>query len=688
MKANETKIKEFLSSSDTQFIIPIYQRNYDWTISQCKQLLDDILEVAQNDNIGEHFIGSIVYIYDNTFTSSGIKELTIVDGQQRITTITLIYFVLYNLAKNINKESTLSADQIIETYLINKFASEEEKLKLKPTENNDKALKYLLRYNEAEDFTEDSRIIDNFNYFKENITKENYEFIRDGLLKLMFVEISLDRHKDNPQRIFESLNSTGLELSQADLIRNYILMRLNKHEQNKIYQDYWEVIENSAKDETLNISKVSDFMRDYLTLKNQKIPNKSKVYIEFKYRYPITTIDKLKDTLQDIKGLVKYYNKLINPKNEKDKEIRAQLEYINRLEINVAYPFLMKVYSDYDNEIINKSVFIDILNLIQSFSWRRFILGLATNTLNKIFMTLYNKVNYDDYLFSIQKVLVQKIGAQRFPKNAEVIDALKFKDVYNIKPKNRIYFLEKLENYKNNEKVIIYDNEEITIEHIFPQNPNASWENEIDDSEEFDYIKENYLHTIGNLTLSGNNGSLGNKTFKEKRDLQGLGYRHSSIQLNQYLATLNSWNRKEIEKRLEIIAEKFLKIWEYPKIDMSKIIKDEEINIFEADDPTNKKLSYAIFFSQKIKVNTVTELYIEVFKQLFSLESKIFFTTDLKDKINLVGESEKNKLNQAGKINDTYCIEKNIDSKSKFNLIKYALTVFDCEDELQIKYAE
>jgi hypothetical protein len=222
--------------------------------------------------------------------------------------------------------------------------------------------------------------------------------------------------------------------------------------------------------------------------------------------------------LSGIKTLVKHYNKLINPKKETDKEIRLQLEYINRLEINVAYPFLMKVYDDYTNSLIDKSTFIKVLDLIQTFTWRRFIVGLPTNALNKIFMSLYDKVEPSNYLYSIQKSLLQRTGVQRFPKNAEVIDALKVKDVYNIKSKNRTYLLERLENFENKEPVIIDGNTDITIEHIFPQNPDPKWKIELG-TDDYNYIKENYLNSIGNLTLSGNNGKLGNKSFIDKRDL-------------------------------------------------------------------------------------------------------------------------------------------------------------------------
>lgn len=685
MKASETKVEDFLSSNKTQFVIPVYQRNYDWSTSQCKQLLDDILEVGTSKKMNAHFIGSVVYVHDDVYTSSRIKELTIIDGQQRLTTLTLIYLALYRLAIEMKNEALVN--EISETYLINKFAPEEEKLKLRPTENNDRAIKYLLRSDIDEEFTDFSKVIDNFNYFNSRITEENFEFVLNGLSKLMFVEISLDREKDDPQRIFESLNSTGLELSQADLIRNYILMGLNRRDQNKIYNNYWEIIEKLAKDESLNTSKVSDFIRDYLTLVNNKIPNKSKVYLEFKAKFPTSNLDELEKNLLPIKALVKYYNKLLNPKNEADKDIRLQLEYINRLEINVAYPFLMKVYEDYSEDIIDKTTFINVLDFVQSFTWRRFIVGLPTNALNKIFMTLYEKIDREDYLISLQKWLLQRPGSQRFPKNKEVIESLKLKDVYNIKSKNRTYLLERLENFENKEPVIIDGNPDITIEHIFPQNPDPKWKVELG-TDDYNMIKETYLNTIGNLTLSGNNGKLGNKPFVYKRDLEKAGYKDSRLWLNKYLSILDKWDKTEIERRFDLLAERFLKIWKIPEIEIDDRDENNEVNIFEAEDPKFKKLEYAIFYDQKIEVNQVSKLYVEVFKQLFDLQPETFFTTDLAERITLTKNPKEGNPRQAVKINDTYFIEGNIDNNGKFDRMKHALTIFDSEDELIIKYAE
>ncbi len=685
MKANETRVEEFLSSNKTHFVIPVYQRNYDWTVAQCKQLLDDILETGRSDKMNAHFIGSIVYIHDDVYTTSRIKELIIIDGQQRLTTLTLIYIALYKLAIELNDDSL--RHEINETFLINKFASEEEKLKLRPTENNNEALKYLLRDDNVEEFVGYSRLIDNYEYFKRRIVKENIDVVMKGLSKLMFVEISLDREKDDPQRIFESLNSTGLELTQADLIRNYILMGLKHNDQKKIYKDYWEIIEKNAREESSNTSRVSDFIRDYLTLENKKIPNKNKVYEEFKEKYPTSTVKNLEEVLGDLKSLVRHYNKLINPKNESDIDIRQQLRYIDKLEINVAHPFLLKVYDDYSNNVIDKKTFIDVLELVQSFTWRRFILGLPTNALNKIFMNLYDLDRGEyDYLYSIQKTLIQKTGSQRFPKDAEVKDALRVKDVYNIRSKNRTYLLERLENHNNNEKVMIDGNPHITIEHIFPQTPDIKWRSELSE-DEYKFIAENYLNTIGNLTLSGNNGSLGNKIFLKKRDMPEKGYKHSRLWLNRSLSDIEQWNKEEIENRFEVISNRFFEIWPIPNIDIEEDDRTDEINIFEADSPKGKKLEYAVFFDRKIQERQVARLYAEVMRQLFDLQPETFFTTDLGERIGLTKYPSEGNPRQAININEAYVIEGNIDNVSKFDRIKDALTTFGLEDELTIKYA-
>jgi len=686
MKATETRVEDFLSTTRTRFVIPVYQRNYDWTYEQCQQLFSDIVKVGQDRDIRAHFIGSIVHVHDDVYTTTGTKELVIIDGQQRLTTLTLIFLAIYKLAEQLGDQQL--AEEIYETYLINKFSGDDEKLKLKPTENNDKAFQFLLSDHHGEEFPEFSRLVDNFEFFQKNINEENYKTVLQGLRKLIFVEIALDRANDNPQRIFESLNSTGLELSQADLIRNYILMGLSSKDQTRVYKDYWSVIERYAKEELKNQSRVSDFIRDYLTLKSKKIPNKKNVYIEFKNKNPEGDLENMEAVLKELKHLVIHYNKLLNPQQEKSEKIRQQLHYIDRLEINVAYPFLLQVYDDFSQQLISEEVFIAVLELVQSFNWRRFIMGLPTNALNKIFMNLYEKVEQQDYLASIQRALLQRAGNQRFPRDKEVIEALKTKDVYNAKSKSRMYLLERLEHFNNKERIQIYGNSDITIEHIFPQNPDGTWKERLT-REDFTALKETYLHTISNLTLSGNNGKLGNKGFAEKRDLPDGGYKDSSFWLNKHLAALEDWNVATLEGRFQEISQRFLAIWPFPDVQYEDE-RDEyqELNIFEADDPKNKTLEYAIFMDEKIPVTNITQLYVQVMSLLFELQPEAFYSSDLFSRIGLVkGQEAASNLRQAASINDNYYIETNFDSNGKFDRIKHALTIFELEDELSIKYA-
>jgi uncharacterized protein with ParB-like and HNH nuclease domain len=283
MKASEIRLTDFLSKTDTQFIIPIYQRNYDWNKIHCEQLLSDIIDAGLSKKI--HFIGSIVYVHDGIY-SSGIKELIIIDGQQRITTITLLCVALYNFLISVNPsdtQSTRQADKILKQYIINEYAEDKQRLKLKASENNDLDLKALINGYSSET-TVFSNVINNYNYFKSQISQNNIQTILDGINMLMFVEISLDRMQDNAQRIFESMNSTGLDLSQADLIRNYILMNLTSIEQNNIYKKYWEIIEKATKINALN--KMPEFIRDFLTYKTKNISKKEDVYKIFKQNFP------------------------------------------------------------------------------------------------------------------------------------------------------------------------------------------------------------------------------------------------------------------------------------------------------------------------------------------------------------------------------------------------------------------
>jgi len=682
MKANELPIINFLQAPNVQFIIPVYQRNYDWTNNECKELLNDIIAVETADR-GTHFIGSIVFIHEGAYSTSEVKELVIIDGQQRLTTINILYVALYRFAKENDMQQ--EADMLHNMFLVNQYVQQESsKLKLKQTDTNSLAFKAIMNSTENE-FGQYSNVIENFNYFKLAITKDSFDTILNGLKRLIFVEISLERGKDDPQRIFESLNSTGLDLSQSDLIRNYILMDLDPKSQHKVFEQIWNPIEENARDLTKQKSLVSSYIRDYLTLRNKKIPNKNKVYIEFKKLYAIKD-EAYHQELENIKSLSTHYKKFINPSTVQQHNIRRELEYISRLEINVAFPFLLQVFEDAENGLITNEELIKILKLIQTYTWRRFVVGLPSNALNKIFMTLYSEVDTEEYFDSIALALIKKRGSAKFPTDEDLKSALRDKDLYNIQSKNRNYMFELLENF-NNREYVDTSNENITIEHIFPQNPNEDWSKDITPDDYFQF-KEKYVNTIANLTLSGNNGALSNKSFQEKKTMnrQGAeqGYNYSRLWLNDYLKTIDNWDISNYNERLDLIYNRFLKIWEYPNVIIPVNGNTTEQNIFNAESPTHKKLEYFIFENTKVDEEVIARMYFYIIEKLYEKNPQLLL--EAKDIIKITRNETDFRAPQ--ELQSGNFIESNIDSNSKFKTLKKLLNIFELEDELVIKYVE
>lgn len=680
MEARNSNLDNLIKLNDIQFVIPVYQRNYDWTEKHCKVLLNDIIEAGKNKK--EHFIGSIVYVNDNKPATS-VKELIVVDGQQRLTTIYLIYLRLYNLLPNGNPIK----NRIYEQYLINKFAVQpSQKLKLKLTENNNKFLKHLLN-TLITIIKGKSNIIDNYIYFENNINAGNYKEVLYGLSYLNIIDMALDRNIDDPQRIFESLNSTGLALSQGDLIRNYILMKLNSKEQEEIYEKYWEYIEKDAKDESKNENMVSDFIRDFMTSEYNKIPNKSRVYEEFKEKYSIDNLNEIKNYLGILKEYASYYNKLLNPKKENDKDISLKLDNIKSLEVNVSYPFFLKIYKDYNDKIIDKEKIIYIIDLIESFVFRRFICDVPTNAMNKIFMTLYRQIDKNNYVKSLEEYLCKLEFSLKFPKDEEFISKFKEKNIYeSIAQKKKMYLFNKLEQGLGKE-VVDFNKTDLTIEHIFPQNPDGAWEEDL--TEEEYSIAEKNLHKIANLTLSANNGTLGNKRFIEKKNMNidngQQGYIYSSLWLNEYLKQIEEWKPKNIEERFEKIKERFLQVWRYPSIVI--VNNNVEVNIFNADNPTGKKLEYIKFNGEEYNdITDVSKLFSFILKYYYSEKEELFFTDEIQKIIKITTNKKELVSDYPIQLSDIYYAENTYSSDKKFDLIKKLIDIFDREDELLIKY--
>lgn len=689
MKASPIQLNKFLQKQDTQFVIPIYQRNYDWSEEQCKQLLEDIIEVGRSpkDEAKVHFIGSIVYVCNDEYTTDEIEQYVIIDGQQRITTITLLLIALYHQAERL--EDNRLAETIYEYYLINKNADDDSyKVKLKATENNERDLHYLLNKIPIPDSAY-SNIKNNYNFFAKHITEDNREIIYDGFKRLLFVEIRLERGKDNAQKIFESLNSTGLDLSQADLIRNYILMGLEPSEQTRLYNQYWAIIESNTKHE--GVSYVSDFIRDYLTIRMGDIPNKNKVYSTFKKEFKLDKINELENMLLSLRTFSEIYKLFINPDYIEDRDIKDEISYIKYIEINVSYPFLLQVIDDYNKDIINKDILLKILKFVQSYACRRFIVDLPTNALNKIFMNLYRQIDKSDYEKSLYYYVLTRSGKVRMPSNNEIFNYLSDKDLYNAKSKMKLYILERLENFENKEKVAIIGNSDITIEHIFPQKPDLKWRTEISENE-YKLFSEKYIHTIGNLTLSGNNGALGNKSFQEKKymnkDNGEQGYSYSRLWLNRSLNDIDEWNISNYKRRTETLIARFLQIWSIPQNLEMKDLPEFNINNIDLNTVTNKSIEYAIFFDKQLTGDKYKgiKLYNYILKQLFELYSEEEFIYKFRNILRLT--ENPNELHRCQPLNSTYYYDTNLSYYQIFSNLKKILEELGLSDELSIKFME
>lgn len=608
MKAVESNFFRFLQGTK-QFVVPIYQRTYSWTKQQCEQLWNDIIKAGQDDKIPGHFIGAIVYIEKGIYQVSSVNQLLVIDGQQRLTTLSLLLIALANYFEQLEGTADKTKKRLLNYYLLNSEESDVQKYKLYLTQTDKETYFSIIDgIDLPKNFS--PRIFENYKFFEENIKKSNLkpENILKGIQKLFIVDVSLDRNYDNPQLIFESLNSTGLDLSQADLIRNFILMGQESNVQEELYKKYWFPMEQSF---GYDYSSYFDrFMRDFLTIKTGSIPTMRDVYREFK-KYLMNIGDM---PMTEIVKEIKYYSDIyvtIAFARSDDKEINEALNDIIELKVEVAYPFLIQVFSDYLNNIIDKKALLEILRSVESYVFRRAVVGIPTNSLNKTFANLYKEINKEDYLNSYHAAMILKDSYRRFPTDEEFKKEFVIKDFYNFR--NRNYLLRKLENFGRKEKVQV---EEYTIEHIMPQNKNLSKEWKAMLGENWETVHKRYLHTIGNLTLTGYNPELSDRPFSEKRDMKG-GFRDSPIRLNSELANLDRWNEEEILKRSSNLSEKAVKIFPY------KDLPEEILEKYR-----NKKFNSEIGqYSIENFSNTLKDDMLELFnilrKRILNLDSSV-----------------------------------------------------------------
>jgi len=560
MKAVESSLLNFLDNAP-QFIIPIYQRTYSWQERECTQLWKDILECGGDDEIAAHFIGSIVYIAKGIYTISRKTPFLVIDGQQRLTTISLI---LEALARKVGDQEPIdgfSAEKIREYYLMNRLEKDERRYKLLLTQTDKNTLTALLD-NKDLPIESSLRIEENFQYFMNQIEALDGDFtaLCQGLQKLIIVDISLNRNDDNPQLIFESMNSTGKELTQADLIRNYVLMGLEAQLQTDLYQDHWRPMEvdfgQGAYDKHFD-----NFMRHFLTIKTDEIPRISEVYESFKAYSQRPDVKRLgvAALLADIHTYSGYYCRFVLGK-EPDPDLRDAFQDLREIKIDVAYPLLLELYHDYATGVLGKDDLLQAIRLVESYVFRRAVCSIPTNSLNKTFATFGRALKKDRYLESVKAHFISLPSYRRFPDDEEFKRDLKIRDLYNFK--RRSYWLRRLENFGRKERVPVA---EYTIEHIMPQDENLSTQWQQDLGLEWENVHETWLHTLGNLTLTGYNSEYSNRSFTEKRDMEG-GFRHSPLHLNEGLGQVETWDENAIHARAERLANFALNVWAEPSL--------------------------------------------------------------------------------------------------------------------------
>ncbi|TPH98110.1 DUF262 and DUF1524 domain-containing protein [Helicobacter pylori] len=558
MEAEATTLLEFIKDNNkNQLVIPIYQRLYSWEKEQCKQLWDDIIKIGGDDKMNGHFIGSILYVLDGIAHSN--NALLIIDGQQRLTTITLL---LIALKDHLNDE--VKRKEIEDHYLINSDKNGDEKFRLILSESDKDTLLSLIDRNKRKPSKPSLKIVENFKLFEEWIRKNTNQLgtIFKGLEKLTIVWIALKKEKDDPQLIFESMNSKGMELAQTDLIRNYIVMETETEKRKGFYNKYWRAMEEDFKQ---NKKLFDRFVRHYLTIKTREIPNINKVYVAFKDHRQKEGIG-IEDLLKDLQKYCGYFCQ-IKFKKEADEGLNNALGFLVDLDMDVVYPLLLELYSDYSDGVLSKQDFIPIIALTESYLVRIAVRG-GTNGLNKLFASFAKHIQKDEYFESLKAHFGSLTNNQKFPNDDEFKDRLITIAFYNKFKKKTKCFLERLENFDTKEPV---DTQKCTTEHIMPQKlTKKEWERDL--GENFQEIHNKYLHTIGNLTLTGYNSTYSNKSFQEKRDME-KGFKDSPLRLNQGLRGLESFGEKEIKKRANDLADLALKIWTYPKLDAETLEK-------------------------------------------------------------------------------------------------------------------
>jgi len=682
MKGSETRMLMFMEGANNRYVIPVYQRKYDWKIENCKQLYEDLKKIVIN-NRPSHFFGSIV----SSVVPNGSKiEYHIIDGQQRLTTVSLLLLAIHNMikSKKIPCDNPTLDEQILESFLISKWAKQDDRIKLKSVKSDRPALEAL--FSDEEEHVKGSNLTINYNFFCDMLLRQEMpvEDLFSAVGKLEIISITLD-YGDNAQLIFESLNSTGLALQEGDKIRNYMLMGLTPKEQDTYYSDYWAKIEKNTRND------VSGFVRDYLSIRQQSTPNIDHVYTAFKKYVEETNYPTL-NVLEDLLEYSRFYEKLLSCKSGLQNQLLDDCLYrMKRLDIVVTRPFFMEVLRLNKANKLTVQEVVDVFRITENYLFRRNICEVPTNALNKIFLNLNREIiRYDNstanYVDKLIYALRSKKESGRFPDDEEFAQELAVKQVYQMRGKYKAYLFERFENYGTVETKDVYthlDNNVYSIEHIMPQHLNPTWVAAL--GKDADEIHSTWLHRLANLTLTGYNPNLSNEFFDKKRDAEIYGYKHSGIRMNQKIAQKESWGLPELEERSEEMVKLALKIWDLPNTNFQPA--EKEYDSFSLDDEevnfTGRDLVKYSFQNAEQPVQSWADMLEHIIKFLHQQDKSVLSAiaynggeaTDLSAYVSSTEEG----LRSAIKVDEGLFFEKGTSTASKINVLRRLFTLYGAD---------
>jgi uncharacterized protein with ParB-like and HNH nuclease domain len=604
MKASETKLVKLLEGTQ-QYVVPLFQRPYKWEKKHWEELWNDLMELYEDEQQGEgnwnHFIGSMVTM-PTVSVPEGIAKYMLIDGQQRLTTLFILLILIRDKAKNSTGQRNLG-DKINELYLINKFSQGNDYYKLMPTQVDRVAYQNLV--NSQLSPVEDDKIVQAYRFFERRLssTQLQLDILEKVIIhRLMVVSIVLDK-EDNPYLVFESLNAKGEPLGQADLIRNHFFMKCPVEMQEVVYQDLWLPMQTSL------MNDLTTFIRHFLMKEGTSVKEDA-VYMVLKRQTGELHTEEILDYLKTLVRYAGYYLKIMDPAKEVEPQIARGLRRLNRFDVRTVNPFLLNCYESYYHGALSVEEFVQIISTIENFIMRRYICGVPTNQLNKIFPGLYNQAaKYEKSLLESIKDILQN---RNYPVDEKLHQQLQILNIYGGGDRlNRAkLILETLEETHGHKEMVDTDN--LTIEHVMPQTLSDWWREHLGD--DADVIHELYLHTLGNLTLTAYNAEMYNHPYPEKR----ARLKESHLELNKYFKTVEKWDKEAIEARAVFLADIALKAWPYFGTKFKNV--DNEGTI------TGSKPSKLVILGQEFSVETWRDVLEQTLNTIYELDPEILDT--------------------------------------------------------------